>query len=236
MITHLAFFRQRAFVMAVLAAIIVFVVWNIPALSGILYPFRLFVTFVHETGHGAAALATGGHFQTFVILDNGGGYALTSGGLRALILPAGYVGAALFGAVLFYLTNAIPYPRSIAGALAILLALVTVLYTELLSLAFFVGLVMAILLVLLWRYTDRGVTMLALDVLAILTGLNAVLDLISLTQNANLSAGNVRNDAAAFSAEVAPLIPPVVWALLWAGIALILVGAAVYFSFIRRRR
>lgn len=235
MLTHLALFRQRAVVMAVLAAVIVFVIWNIPALSGILYPFRLFVTFVHESGHGAAALATGGQFQTFVILNDGGGYALTSGGLRALILPAGYVGAALFGAVLFYLTNTVPYPRSIAGALAILLAVVTVLYTELLSLAFFVGLGMAILLVLLWRYTDRGVTMLALDLLAILTGLNAVLDLLSLTRNANLSAGSVRNDAAAFSAEVAPLIPPVVWALLWAGIAIILVGASVYFSFVRRR-
>ncbi|MCK6576504.1 MAG: M50 family metallopeptidase [Anaerolineae bacterium] len=236
MFAHLMFFRQRALVTAALAAVIVFIVWNVPALNIVLYPFRLFVTFVHETGHGAAALISGGHFQQFVVDQNGGGYALTAGGSRALILPAGYLGAALFGALLFYLTNTLPYPRSIALALAILLALVTVFYTQLLSLAFFVGLIMAGVLVLLWRYADRGAAMLALNLLAILTGLNAVNDLIALTGSADISAGALRNDAAAFSAEVAPLVPAAVWALLWAGLAILIVGAAIYFSLIRHRR
>ncbi|MBK8026701.1 MAG: M50 family metallopeptidase [Chloroflexi bacterium] len=236
MFAHLALFRQRALVTALAAAVIIFIVWNIPALSGVLYPFRLFVTFVHETGHGLAALISGGHFEGFVIQQNGGGFALTSGGTRALILPAGYLGAALFGAVVFYLTNTLPYPRSISLGLAVLLGLVTFLYTDLLSLAFLVGLGMAAVLVLLWRYADRGVNMLALNLLAILTGLNAVLDLVSLTGNAHISAGPLRNDAAAFSAEIAPLVPATVWALLWAAIAIILVGGAIYFSLIRRRR
>lgn len=236
MLTHLALFRQRALVAVLLAAVIVFVLWNISALSGVLYPFRLFVTFVHETGHGLASLLTGGQFHEFRITDNGSGMALTSGGIRALILPAGYVGAALFGAVLFYLTNTVPFPRTIAVVLAVLLAVVTVLYTSPLSLAFFVGLGMAAVLALIWRFADRGVTMVALNVLAILTGLNAVLDLISLTRNADIGAAGLRNDAAAFTAEVAPLIPAVVWALLWAALAILLVGAAVYFSLIRRRK
>lgn len=73
MFAHLALFRQRALVTALAAAVIVLIVWNIPALSGVLYPFRLFVTFVDETGHGLAALISGGHFEGFVIQQNGGG-------------------------------------------------------------------------------------------------------------------------------------------------------------------
>jgi len=235
MLTHLALFRQRAFVIALLAAAVVFILWNIPALSVVLYPFRLFVTFVHETGHGLAALVSGGQFEQFRIDENGSGVALTAGGSRFLILPAGYLGAALFGAVLFYLTNRVPYPRTIAAGLAVVLALITVLYTDFLSLAFIVGLVMAAALGLLWRFADRSLTMLALNILAIITGLNAVLDLISLTRNTNIIVGALRNDAAAFSLEVAPLVPPVVWAFLWAGIAIALLAAAVYFSLIRRK-
>jgi hypothetical protein len=94
---------------------IVFVLWNIPQLDFILYPFRLFVTFVHEAGHGLAAILTGGRFEGFEVYSSGAGQALTVGGSRAVILPAGYLGAALFGAVLFYLVNSAPFPRTLAG-------------------------------------------------------------------------------------------------------------------------
>ena len=52
--THHALFNQRALLISVVAFVIVLVLWNIPALDFILYPFRLFVTFVHEAGHGLA--------------------------------------------------------------------------------------------------------------------------------------------------------------------------------------
>ena len=72
-----------------------------------------------------------------------------------------------------------------------------------------------------------------LDILAILTGLNAVLDLVGLIGFSNATIGSVRNDAAAFSAEITPIIPPVIWAIVWALLAIIMLGAAVYFSHIR---
>jgi hypothetical protein len=234
---HLAFFRQRALIMALIAAVIVFVVWNIPALSGVLYPFRLFVTFVHESGHGIAALLTGGEFGRMVVSADGSGFATTSGGIRAIILPAGYLGAALFGALLFYLTNTLPFPKTLALVLAVLLGLLTLLYTEFLSLAFLVGLGMALALVGLWRFADRGITMLALNFLAIITGLNAVLDVFMLVRMADVPAAGAiaRNDAAAFSEQVAPILPPAGWAFVWALVSLIIVGAAVRMVLVRGR-
>src|SRR5690606_1088256 len=83
-------FRRRALIYAGIALVVVFILWNIPQLSLLLFPFRLFVTFVHEAGHGLAAILTGGRFLSFTILPNGAGFATTAGGSAALILSAGY--------------------------------------------------------------------------------------------------------------------------------------------------
>src|SRR6185436_16758514 len=105
---------DRRLLLAMLATVVVFILWNVPQLDFILYPFRLFVTYVHESGHGTAALLTGGRFAGFEIFSNGSGQAITAGGSRLLILPAGYLGAALFGAVLFYLVNRWNYNRTVS--------------------------------------------------------------------------------------------------------------------------
>jgi hypothetical protein len=234
-------FRRRALVMSGLALLLVIVVWNIPALDILLYPFRLFVTFVHETGHGLAALATGGQFLSFQVFENGAGLATTAGGSRAVILPAGYLGAALFGALLFYIAHRVPSSRAVSLALGVGLAIITLLYTGLLSaafsfVAFAVGMIGAGALIWLGRKADQDVNLLVLNVLAIMTGLHAVLDLFALIGSSDARLGNIRNDAAAFAAEVAPILPASVWAALWAALAVAMLGASVYLSVIRPLR
>lgn len=234
--SQLVYIRRHPLTTAALAFVIVLILWHVPQLSFLLYPLRLFVTFVHESAHGLAALITGGRFENFVIFANGSGVATTAGGSRELILPAGYLGAALFGAVLFYIANTVPFPRTIALVLGILVGVITILYTPLLSTAFLVGIGFAAVLIALWRWADRGINLLVLNVLAMITGLNAVLDLLTLVNNSQIGIGAVRNDAAAFSAQVAPIVPPVIWALLWAALAVIMLGASLYFSVIRPLR
>jgi len=229
-------FRQRALIGAGIAFVVVLLLWNIPQLDFLLYPVRLFVTFVHESGHGLAAIITGGHFERLDIFTNGSGVALTAGGSRLLILPGGYIGAALFGAVLFYAANTIPHSRFISALLGAVIIVVTVLFTGLLTTAFFVGLAMGGILIVLGTRANDDINLILLNVLAMLTGLNAVLDLIFLVGNTNASIGSVRNDAAQFSAEFAPLIPAAFWAALWALIAVSLLAMAVWFSVIRPRR
>jgi hypothetical protein len=74
-------------------------------LLSVAYVFHLFGTLVHEIGHSVAALLTGGQAHGFVVNASSGGYAMTSGGNWAIILPAGYVGSAIFGSIFFYLAN-----------------------------------------------------------------------------------------------------------------------------------
>jgi hypothetical protein len=235
-------FRRRALALAMIGMVIVFFLWNIPQLDFILYPFRLFVTFVHEAGHGLAALITGGRFHGFEVYSNGAGQAITSGGSRALILPAGYLGAALFGAVLFYLVNTLPYPRTISRILGVALVGFSLLFSRLISAQFvisiapFVGLFSGIALFLLGARANRDVNILVLNILAMLTALNAVMDLVQLVQYSGISLGQLRNDAAAFSAEITPGIPPAIWALLWALAAVLMLGISVWYSVIHPLR
>lgn len=237
-------FRRRTLLMALASMGIVFILWNVPQLDFILYPFRLFVTFVHEAGHGLAALLTGGQFHGFEVYSSGAGQALTSGGSRAIILPAGYLGAAFFGAVLFYLVNRLPYPRAIARVLGVVVIVFSLLFSRFISAAFVVslapvvGLMSGLVLFLVGSRAGRDVNILVLNLLAVLTALNAVLDLLYLIQNTSVMLGALRNDAAAFSAEFTPGLPPAMWAIIWAMIVVLMLGVSIWYSIVHplRRR
>ena len=64
----------------------------------VVYPFRLFVVFLHEISHGLAAVATGGRIVSIGLSVDEGGVCLTRGGWPFLILNAGYLGSLLWGA------------------------------------------------------------------------------------------------------------------------------------------
>ncbi len=226
---------DRRLLLAVLAAVVVFILWNIPQLDFLLYPFRLFVTYVHESGHGTAALISGGRFMGFEIFGNGSGQAITAGGSRLLILPAGYLGAALFGAILFYLNNRFHRSRILAVALGIGLIIYSILFGHIAILSLIVGIVFGLGLVGLGWKANEYVNSFLLNILAILTGLNSVLDVYLLVGNSGASLGDVRNDAAAFSADVFPL-PAAFWALLWSLIAIIMLSIAVWYGVVRPMR
>lgn len=224
-------YRGQALFMALVAAGIVFVLWNIHFFDLLLYPFRLFVTFIHEAGHSLMAVFTGGQVIGFEVFSNGGGVATTRGGARALILPAGYLGAAFFGALLFYMVNSVPFPRKISLALGTFLILVS-LFLGAQGIALIIGVLTGLGLIFLGIRGTPLVNILVLDVLSLLTGLNAVLDLLFLVGNSTIGENGVRNDAAAFTHEIAPLVPPTVWALVWCVLAVFMLGAAVWYSVI----
>lgn len=89
---------QRDMLLAFGAFLVAFVLWQYDPFSPIVYPLRLFVTFIHELGDGSAALLTGGKFQDLQVMPSGAGLAYTSGGFRPAVIAAGYVGTAIFGA------------------------------------------------------------------------------------------------------------------------------------------
>lgn len=149
---------------------VVYLLWNVDFLSFVAYPFRLFVTYVHESGHALAAIISGGKVVGFSVSSDGSGLARTIGGSRALILPAGYIGAALFGAILFYLIHHYSrYIRLIARVLGIGLIVFTLLYarpdSQGVPIALFVGLVFGGILLLIAQKASLAFNLIVLSVL-----------------------------------------------------------------------
>jgi hypothetical protein len=261
------------------AFILVFVLWQVADnTSPILYPFRLLVTFVHESGHGLSAVLTGGQFLKFTVFQNGAGVATTGGGNRFIVLQMGYLGAALFGAVLLYAANRTRRVQLLTFALgaffigcallftgsgsiflvgvgvALVLwlisgqfkekarllqigAAVVLLGTLILvggNIALIVGIVAGALLIALGAYASRPVTIFVLNVLALIVGFDAINDILGLWNNQSARLGNTPNDALA----VAQLTntPVQFWILLWIGLVLVMMGASLYFAFIRPAR
>jgi len=123
--------KQNDLLLAFGAFGIAFILWQFRPLSLVVYPLRLFVTFIHELGHGVAALATGGEFVRFELQSSGAGLAYSAGGIQPIIIAAGYVGTALFGAALLYAANHITKPQHLAIGLGGAFVLLTLLYSGL---------------------------------------------------------------------------------------------------------
>ena len=225
-------YRRRALFIAMVAMVVTYFMWNIPQLDMIMYPLRLFVTYVHETGHAVMVLLTGGRIQEFVVSSDGSGHVISTGGTRALIAPAGYIGAALFGSTLFYVVNRLPrFANNIAyllGGGMVFFTLAFILPSSIKPLALTIGITFGVILLAVASKLPQMLTLLVLNVLAIITALNAVFDIFILMRF--IDAGSEANDAVNFSRYVAPFVPASFVALTWAGIAGLLFAIAFYYG------
>jgi hypothetical protein len=219
-------------ILASVAFVLSFFMGQIPILRWFLYPFQLFTTLVHELSHGLAALLTGGRFLQFTIASDSSGLATSAGGWRWVVIPAGYLGAALFGGLLLLLTNR-SQPRGrrlLALGLGLFFVLVTLLFARGLT-AIIVSGVTAAGLLALGVYGPTLWLTFGLNLLAIQCSLNALDSLTGLVRISS-SPFMARTDAQSMAALTH--IPAIVWAVIWSLTALAILAGSVYLSLRRR--
>ena len=68
-------------------------------------PFTWTMTFFHEISHGLAALLTGGAIDKIEIHLIGSGLCYTIGGSRFFVLQAGYIGAVIWGMIIYSMAD-----------------------------------------------------------------------------------------------------------------------------------
>lgn len=83
-----------------IATALVVVAMFIPYGYLLVYPFRLFGTFIHETAHAMAAVISGGEVVGMHVNLDTSGLTTTRGGSAVLISSAGYLGSIIAGAAL----------------------------------------------------------------------------------------------------------------------------------------
>ena len=81
-----------------LLVITVLALGEVPLLSNLL---SWQTAFFHEISHGLAALATGGRLLQIELHFSGSGLCYTAGGIRWLVLLAGYAGSSFWGLLLY---------------------------------------------------------------------------------------------------------------------------------------
>lgn len=209
-------------VLLVIATILAAVVGALPFGSTALYPFALFVTLLHETGHAVATIGTGGTVDNLKVVSDLSGATLTRGGIMTLIAPAGYLGATLAGVGL--LLFPLRWARWAIGALAAV-PLGTLLlfhpadsFTAIWCLAF-----AAVLGVAAWKVPVRWLGFLQIF-LGVEAGLNAFRDLLTLIFISGSNA-HIQTDAENMSRTL--FLPATFWAVSWTVISVLLLAWAL---------
>ncbi|MCG3159422.1 MAG: hypothetical protein JMDDDDMK_00411 [Acidobacteria bacterium] len=176
----------------------------------VVYPLRLFVTFIHEGGHALAALLTFGEVQKLIIYANASGETYTVGGLSLLIASAGYLASTAYGAGLLMLLHDGGRAKAVLTVTAaLILALTGFFAADRFSL--FIGIVLTGLLIWVAIAWSARWAHFFLSFLAVQCCLNAFYDLktlflISATTNLHSDAVNMQE---------ATMIPATIWALFW---------------------
>jgi hypothetical protein len=113
--------------MLIAAALLYWVIAGLLPFGGtILYPLTLFTTWVHEMGHGLAAVLVGGRFHELLIFANASGLATTSspgGWARAAVSAGGLLAPPFLGATILAFAHSPRRARLALVALAVALVL-----------------------------------------------------------------------------------------------------------------
>jgi hypothetical protein len=223
--------RPQAMTLLIATAISV-VLWFVPFAEVVTYPFRIFVTFIHEGGHALAALLTGNSVASLSVATNASGETYTThGGVfsQFLISSSGYIGSMAFGALLLILIRkAIAARLVLVGTAVFIFALTMIfgLFKPLFSFTSWAGIpftllagtVISVGLVLIARFASARVATFFVSFLAVQCVLNALFDLKTVFFLSSPFAPSVHTDAVNMASATG--IPALIWTILWIVLAL----------------
>lgn len=197
--------------------VVVVLLWN----TWFVYPLKILVVFFHELSHGLMAVATGGSILRIELVAQQGGLCVTAGGVRFLVLSAGYLGSLVWGGVILIAAARTRHDKMITMLLGALLLLVTVVFIRpIIGFGFGFGALLGLAMIVAGRLLPESVNDLVLKLVGLTSCLYAVLDI----KSDIIDRSHLRSDARMLS-EIT-LIPTVVWGVIWIAIAAI---AAVIF-------
>ena len=236
-----------------IATLVTVALWVIPYGAYIVYPIRLFVTFIHESSHALIAVLTGGSVQSLTIAADGSGltYSAPSGFIGGLLTSsAGYIGTTVFGVLMLFLIRKNFSPNKILTALGIFIGAMLLIFTVISpvfnifsiqvtysSLLFttLTGIVLAAALVALGVFGRPGIAKFAVAFLAVQCLLNAATDQMTLFMiNSPFVGSDIQNDAANMAA--ATHLPAIIWVFIWMGISIAMISLGLRFYAVNKQR
>lgn len=190
----------------------------------VLYPFKLFTTWIHECGHAVMTLIVGGSVSSITIQPDTSGLTMsmlpTSRIAQGLVSSAGYMGASIIGCMLVAATRMQSRTRMLLLVVGIGMLATVVLWMRN-PFGFVVVLGWGTALVVLARFATSAVSQFVVGLLAVQVALNAVYDIrvLFLVHGAHSDADSM---AALF------VLPAWFWAGLWMLLSIGLLSVTVW--------
>jgi len=198
--------------------VVIGILWHVPILSRILYPFKLLTVGFHEMSHAFAGVLTCAHIHSIELDPDEGGSTSMSGGIRWITLPAGYLGSSFIGACLIacgFNTDA----SKIASLVLAAFFLFTLWWAKRNLLTWILIAGMSGLIILFW-FVAGGVALRYLVLfIGVMSCLYCVWDIIDDTIARKINS----SDASAF-AKICGCCPSQVWGVIW------LIQALIFFA------
>lgn len=232
-------------VLLLAATVITIALWFIPYADYLVYPIRLFVTFIHEGSHVLAALLTGGSVESLTVSPDTSGVVMfryNSQISQLITSSAGYLGSTAFGVLLLVLIRRAYSARIVLAASAVFVGLMTVFFGLLApvwnifsasvsfgSVAFTVasGAVLTVGLLAIARYASARAAQFAMSFLAVQCILNALADLKTVFMASTPFANPMQTDA--LNMANATGLPAIVWVVIWIGISVLMISVGLRF-------
>ncbi|KAJ7577537.1 peptidase M50B-like-domain-containing protein [Mycena floridula] len=213
--------QRTTLIVAGVYCIVIPILWHVPILSWIIYPFKLLTVGFHEMSHALVGVLTCARIHSIELDPDEGGATSMSGGISWLTLPAGYLGSSFIGACLIacgFNTNA----SKIASLVLAVFFLLTLWWARrnLITWALILG--MAALIVVFW-FAGGGV---ALRYLVLFIGVMSCLYVIWDVVDDTIARKVNSSDASAF-ARICGCCPSRVWGVLWLMVAIIYFAAGI---------
>jgi hypothetical protein len=192
----------------------------------LLYPFKLFTTWVHECGHALMTVLVGGRVTSITIEPDTSGltqsFVPVGRVARGVVASSGYLGAALVGCLLMAATRVEKWAHIILLSLGAFM-LVTLVFWMRNLFGFGVVLVWGLALVALASKGMGNAPRFLLSLLAIQVALNSVYDIRVL-----FLIDRGRSDAATMARLF--LLPSWVWATVWMLMSVAMLGATLWMT------
>jgi hypothetical protein len=197
---------------------VVIILWTTP----VLYPLKLLVVFFHESSHALATVLSGGEVAQLVLLKEQGGYVMSRGGSRFLVLNSGYLGSLIWGVIIYWLSVHTRFDKAALLVLGFVIALITLGFAGSLFTIVF-GLLTGITLVLVARYLSQDISDFILRLIGLTSMLYVPLDIFSDT----ISRSQLNSDARMLATEYGGTT--IMWGVVW-----LLISVFIIFICLRR--
>lgn len=196
--------------------VVIGVLWRSP----VLFPFKLITIYIHEMGHAVAGWASGATVHGISVDHNEGGVTRLTGGSMWMILPAGYLGSALFGSLLVLASTQKTWSWVAAGALILALVISLRWVENILTVTVTLGFIAGIGLI--WYLSEGKYLPYLINFMGTMSALYAIYDVYDDTIRRHVP----QSDAALMAERT--WIPALAWGILWCIFSVGMLVGAIY--------